>query len=330
MALIPEAWFEAADRRISAHILETPLTWDPKQGIYIKWENRQTTGSFKARGALNKVLSLAEWETSPGLVAASAGNHGQGVALAGGLVGAAVDIFVPRHTARTKIEAMKHLGASVRLIEGGYSEAERAGRVYAEETGKVFISPYNDGQVIAGQGTLALECLRQLVEMSATNVERTQPIACWIVPTGGAGLISGCGQVLSRRGPRPRLVGVQAAASPFAHSLLYRHSQQDVKDNPTLADGLSGAIEEDSLTIPLLQRYVDEVLLVSEPEIERAIAYAWRNYGERIEGSAATALAVVIENKVRERAALVVITGGNLDPEVHHAIVAAQTAEGQI
>ena len=327
--MIPDQWFEAAEERISAHVVETPLTWDAERGIYIKWENHQLTGSFKARGALNKVLSLVDWERSAGLVAASAGNHGQGVALAGRLVETSVEVFVPRRTGPSKVKAMQDLGASTHLVDGGYSEAEQAARAYASTMGKTFISPYNDGQVIAGQGTVALEILRQLGPMTGKNSSRPQEIACWIVPTGGAGLISGCGAVLSRCVPRPQLIGVQAEASPFAYNLFHRNTQQDVEDNPTLAEGLSGAIEADSVTIPMLQRYADDLVLVSEVEIERAIALAWRDYGERIEGSAATALAAIIENRVRSRPAVVVITGGNIEPDVQQAIVAAHHAEAR-
>ena len=328
--MIPDGWFEAAKQRISAHIVETPLTWDAGRGIYIKWENHQLTGSFKARGALNKVLSLADRERSAGLVAASAGNHGQGVALAGRLVETSVEVFIPSGTGLSKVKAMQDLGATVHRVNGGYSEAEQAARAHASAAGKTFISPYNDAQVIAGQATLALEILRQLGQMTATALSRPHAISCWIVPTGGAGLISGCGAVLSRGGQRPRLIGVQAEASPFAYGLFHHHTQEDTVDNPTLAEGLSGPIEADSVTIPMLQRYADDLLLVSEAEIERAIALAWRAYGERIEGSAATALAAVTENKARERPAVVIITGGNIEPDVQQAIVATHDAEARI
>ncbi len=320
--MIPSEWIEAARKRIAAHILETPLTWDAERGIYIKWENHQATGSFKARGALNKVLSLEGWERDAGLVAASAGNHGQGVALAGGLAGVPVEVFVPQRTAPTKIEAMRQLGAEVHVVEGGYVEAERAGRAHAAKTRKIFISPYNDAQVIAGQGTVALESVSQLEQMRRPAGAQAPSPRCWIVPTGGAGLISGCGAVLSRQSARPRLIGVQAAASPFAFSLFHQHTQEGIQDLPTLAEGLSGAIEDGSLTIPMLQHYVDDLITVSEEEIRRAIAFAWHVYGERIEGSAAAALAAIAESRIADRPALIVITGGNIEPDMHQAIVA--------
>ena len=252
--MIPYEWLEQAEVRISPHIQKTPLTIDHKRGLIIKWENHQVTGSFKPRGALNKVLSLEEWERAAGLVAASAGNHGQGVALAGRLTGAKVEVFVSEHAVPAKIKAMQELGAKITFVKGGYAQAESAGREYSRTQHKVFISPYNDGQVIAGQATIGLEILREFNE----------PVKNWIVPTGGGGLISGLGALLNKHAPRPRLIGVQAEASPFTYQLFHNHTQAGVQDLPTLADGLSGAVEEGSVTIPMIEEFVDDFLVVSE------------------------------------------------------------------
>ncbi len=319
--MIPPEWIELAEARIRPHIVETPLTWDAEHEIYVKWENHQVTGSFKARGALTKVLSLSEAEREAGIVAVSAGNHGQGVALAGRLVGAAVEVFVPEHAPPSKVEAMKRLGAEIRVVEGGYGAAESAGRAYALARHNTFVSPYNDVQVIAGQATLALECLRQLDRAAASGPAGPASPNCWIVPVGGAGLISGCGAVLSRRSSPTRLVGVQAAASAFAHSLFHRHTQEGIADDPTLAEGLSGEVEATSVTIPLMQKYLQDFVLVSEDEIADAIALAQHEYDEKIEGSGAAALAAVASGLVQVRPALVVITGGNIAPELHRSIV---------
>ncbi len=332
--MIPYEWFEQAEARIAPHIQKTPLKLDAKRGLLIKWENHQVTGSFKARGALNKVLTLAEWERATGLVAASAGNHGQGVALAGRLTGAAVEVFVPEHAVPAKVQAMRELGAKIFFVEGGYAQAELAGRDYAQAHRKVFISPYNDGQIIAGQGTIGLEILREL--SSAPNPPSFQKkegdgwrgvAANWIVPTGGGGLISALGVLLKNTESRPRLIAVQAEASPFTHSLFHRHTQDGVQDLPTLADGLSGAVEEGSVTIPMIEEFVDDFVLVSEEEIAQAIAFAWTVYHEKIEGSAGVGLAAVITGKIKERSSVVIITGGNIQPEVHNEIVARYAGE---
>ena len=316
--MIPHEWIEQAQDRIAAHIEKTPLTFDDNRGLYLKWENRQVTGSFKPRGAINKVLALEDWERRAGLVAASAGNHGQGVALAGRITKALVEVFVSEHAVPAKVQAMRELGATIHAVEGGYAEAEAAGRRYAEEHHRVFVSPYNDGQVIAGQGTLGLEVLRELAGRKAAN---------WIVPAGGGGLISAIGTLFSGMQDCPRLIGVQAEASPFTYNLYHHHTQDGLQDLPTLADGLSGPVEQGSVTIPIMERTVDDFLAVPENEIERAIAFAWYAYHEKIEGSAAVALAAALDNKVVERPSVIILTGGNIQPEVHARIIEKYAGE---
>ena len=310
--MIPIEWLFEAAERIAPHVLHTPLQYLPRNDIYLKLENHQVTGSFKTRGAINKVLTLQEWERKLGLVAASAGNHGQGVALAGNLVNAKATIFASEQAVPAKIEAMRALGAEVRLVRGGYGEAEEAGLAYAKENGVIWISPYNDGQVIAGQGTLGLEIGKDLPLQGATT---------WVVPAGGGGLVAGIGVAIQNLTPRPHLIAVQSEASSFLHSLYHKDTQADVVELDSLADGLAGPVEDGSLTIPLVKKYVDDFILVSEEEIYQAIAEAWQQYHERIEGSAAVALAAVLYGKVKKRPAVVVISGGNIQPEIHKKIV---------
>lgn len=305
--MIPGEWLDQAAERVRDHVVRTPLTYDAEWNLYLKWENHQTTGSFKLRGAINKILALTPYELERGLAAASAGNHGQGVALAARAVGARVTVFASDHAVPSKIAAMRALGADVRLVEGGYSEAEAAGLAYSRDSGATWVSPYNDGLVIAGQATLGLELIEELAG---------QPVGTWIVPVGGGGLIAGMGAALRRAAPRPRLIGVQSHASPFFHALFHAGSQTGVVEEESLADGLSGAVEDGSITIPLVRQTVDDLLLVSEDEIARAIALAWERYGERIEGSAAVGLAAALFGLVPQRPALVVLTGGNIQPEI--------------
>jgi threonine dehydratase len=320
--MIPYSWLEEADKRISTYIHETPLIYDSHLQVYIKWENHQQTGSFKARGALNKVLGLQEWECQVGLVAASAGNHGQGVALAGKIVRAPVTVFVSENAVPAKVQAMQSLGAKVQMVPGGYSQAEAAGKAYASDHHLTWISPYNDGQVIAGQATLGLEILRQEPSLSR---------ASWVVPVSGGGLISGIGAALKGQGdphtdvgPRPYLFGVQTVASAFFHAIFYHGSQEGIQELPSLADGLAGPVEDGSITIPIVKEFVDEILLVDEEQIVQAVAYAWDHHHERIEGSAAAALAAVLSGDIASRPAVVIISGGNIQPEVHSAIIQGQ------
>jgi threonine dehydratase len=310
--LIPDEWLTRAAERIAPHIHITPLSYDAQNDLYLKWENHQITGSFKIRGALNKILSLNDCERKPGLVTASAGNHGQGVAVAARLVGASVIVFASEHATPTKIKAMQALGADVRLVPGGYGEAEQAGLAYAAQHGAAWISPYNDGQIIAGQSTLGLEILGQYTDPR-------QPT--WVVPAGGGGLAAGIGAAIRLKTPgQAKLVAVSSDASPFLYGLYHTGSQAGITELPSLADGLSGPVEPGSVTIPLTQEYLDDFVLVTEDEIRQAIVYAWQHYTEIIEGSAATALAAALSGKITARPAIIVLTGGNIQPEVHTRI----------
>jgi threonine dehydratase len=310
--MIPSNWLEEAAQRIAPHIRRTPLTYIPQEDLYIKWENHQITGSFKVRGAFNKVLCLQEWERARGLVAASAGNHGQGVALAGKQLGAKVTIFASEHADPSKIQAMQALNAQVVLVPGGYGEAEKTGLEFAQSSQATWISPYNDGQVIAGQGTLGLEIDRELPAL---------PESTWVVPAGGGGLVSGIGAALENIHPRPQLAAVQSEASPFLYTLFHHNTQDGVVEQNSIADGLAGPVEAGSITIPLARQYLDDFVLVSEQEIARAVLYCWQQYSEKIEGSAAAALAAVLFNKVKQRPAVVIISGGNIQPELHAQLI---------
>lgn len=325
--MIPFEWISQADERIAPHIVRTPLTYDAARNIYFKWENRQRTGSFKARGALNKALSLEDWERERGIVTASAGNHGQGVALAGQLTGAPVVCFVSEHAVPVKVEAMRALGAEIVAVAGGYAEAEAAGKKFAQENHKTWISPYNDELVIAGQGTIGLETINQLAKLAASAGRIDNPT--YLVPVGGGGLIAGIGLALTPLPRRPRLIGVQPETAPFMYNLFYRGSQDGIPDLPSLADGLTGAVEADSITIPMVKRLVDEIVLVSEEEIARAVAFAFYEYGEIVEPSGAVTIAAALRRAERNEISLAVVSGGNVQPEVHARIAAEYAPEAR-
>jgi threonine dehydratase len=228
-----------------------------------------------------------------------------------------VEIFISEHAVPAKVEAMRVLGAIIHVVPGGYGEAEAAGKAYAEEQQKTWVSPYNDGQVIAGQGTVGLELSRELSHEKAT----------WLVSVGGGGLLSGIGASIREQAHRPRLIGVQSEASAFMHSLFYRNTQDGTPDLPSLADGLAGAVEHGSVTIPMIKQMADEIVLVSEDEIAYAMAFAWNVYGEKLEGAGAVGLAAVLSDKVKERPAVLIVSGGNVQPEVHAQIVSRFAGE---
>jgi threonine dehydratase len=314
--LIPYEWLLKARTRISTYITHTPLTHDKALDVYLKWENQQVTGSFKARGALNKVLTLQEWERKAGLVAASAGNHGLGLGLAGQITGAPIEVFVSESAARVKVNAMQEMGVIIHVVEGGYPEAESAGKDYAEKYEKTWISPYNDEQVIAGQGTIGLELQEDLAERAPAL----------LVPVSGGGLISGIG-ASKKQAQYPRLIGVQSESSAFMHSLFYRGTQENVPDLPSLADGLTGEVEPGSLTIPMVRECVDEMMLVSEDEIAGAMAYAWQAHGQKVEGSGAVGLAAAISGRITARPLVIIVSGGNVGEEIFGGILSGCTGK---
>lgn len=311
--MIPYVWIEEAAQRIKGLIASTPVIYDQTLDLYLKLENHQKTGSFKLRGASNKVLSLTDLELAGGVVTCSAGNHGQGVALASNSCGTHCTVFASEHAAQVKVDAMRKLGANVILVSGGYVDAEKAAIQYSSETKKTFVSPYNDAQVIAGQGTIALEIIEKFYKL--------ETVKSLLVPTGGGGLICGIGAVFEERNNRPRLIGVQSDASSFAYQLLLTGSQTGVVERDSIAEGLAGEIAHDSITIPLMKKYVDEIVLVSEMEIRAAIRYAWKTYREMIEGSAAVGLAARLAGKIQSHPALTIITGGNIQPELFKSII---------
>jgi threonine dehydratase len=308
--MIPIEWIYAAAERIKKKTVRTPLTYDEDLNIYLKWENKQVTGSFKIRGALNKVISLEKWEQEQGLVSASAGNHGQGVALSGRIVKAPVLIFASNQAVPTKVERMIQLGAEVRIVNGGYGLAEKTALDFAGNMNSTYISPYNDGQIIAGQGTIGLEVIQDLIDEQNYT---------WVIPVGGGGLISGIGAVIRHSHKTHRLVGVQSEASAFTYSLYHKDIQSDILDLPTLADGLSGPMQTGSITLPMIKNLVDDIITVTEDEIAQGIAFAWHKYHEIVEGSSATALAAILTGKIKSPV-IVIISGGNIQPEIHSHI----------
>lgn len=311
--MIPIEWLYEAQRRIKGYIKQTSLTYDDSLGVFIKWENLQTTGSFKIRGAANKILSLQDWERDNGIITCSAGNHGQGCAYISKKLNMSCEVFASNHAVQVKVDAMKNLGADVQLVDGDYFTAEKLAIRQAELTGKTFISPYNDVQVIAGQGTLGLELLEQSGQLSQ--------IKSILVPIGGGGLLSGIGVTLETVEHKPKLIGVQSEASSFMYSIYYKGTQTGVVELESLADGLSGEVDHQSVTIPLVDKYADEIRLVSEEDIKYAIRYAWQKHHQVIEGSGAVSLAAVLKQKPVVSPALVIITGGNIQPEIHREII---------
>lgn len=294
----------AAHARISRWARHTPLEPSPVLGrnIYLKLENLQRTGSFKLRGALNRTQSLSAAEQACGVVAASAGNHAQGVALGCALLGVSAVVVMPESTPRTKVLATQRYGAEVRRMGRTYDEAEAAARQIEREAGRVFISPYNDALVVAGQGTIALELLQDLPDLARV-----------IVPVGSGGLISGIAVALKTINPAIRLIGVTSRATPA----MYNHLKgAHLPQLPTIAEGLAGEVEAGAITLELA-RLTDDIVLVEESAIAQAIAWLVETHHLIAEGSGAVGIAAMLAGAlpVEDGPTAIIVTGGNLEAQ---------------
>jgi threonine dehydratase len=242
--MIPLEWLDQATERKKGKVYQTSVIHDQKLNLFLKLENLQKTGSFKFRGVLNRVMTLNVDERK-WIVTASAGNLGLGVAHAVEITGGHATVFVSDHAVPLKVEAIRRAGAEIREVRGGYGDAETEALAFAKEIGATWISPYNDCQVIAGQATAGIELIEQVSDIN---------LKCEIVPVGGGGLLAGISLAFQKAGKNARLVGVNPTESHFLYSLFTRGSQEGVEDNPTLADGLSGAIDPHSITLPILKQ----------------------------------------------------------------------------
>jgi threonine dehydratase len=295
--------FRRVRARIQPHIRSTPLVPSEVPGLFLKLENLQPTHSFKVRGAFARVSALPA-RGGRTLLTVSAGNHGQALARAAAAYGWPCTVVVPVSTPANKIEAIAGYGVDLRIEGANYDEAEEITLGLARDTEHyLFVSPYNDPAVILGQGSLAFEILEQMPQVS--NI---------LVPIGGGGLAAGVGAVLRRLRPSVRLTGVQAEVSAPVYHGLRAGRLVRVPDQPSVADGIAGNIDLESITFPLIQRYVHEVVLVSENEIRAAMKHLLQREKLVAEGAGAAPVAAVMAGKVQMQGpAAAVITGGNVD-----------------
>lgn len=298
----------AADR-IGPYIRETPLEPSPflsretGADVHLKLECVQVTGSFKARGALNKLLSLGAAGRARGVVAASTGNHGLAVAHALALLGIAGEIFLPASVSPAKLEGLRAQGARVRLVDEDPGVVETVARQDADRTGRIYVSPYNDPQVIGGQGTVGVELLRQLEELDAV-----------LVPVGGGGLVGGIGAWLKERAPSVRIVGCQPAACPILAASVKAGRLLELPSAPSLSDATVGLIEAGAITFPLCRTCVDDWLVVDEPAIRAALRLVLERQSVLIEGAAALPVAALLAARDRWHGARValVLSGSHI------------------
>ncbi|MDE7244329.1 MAG: threonine ammonia-lyase [Oscillospiraceae bacterium] len=279
--------------------------------LYLKTENLQNTGSFKLRGAYYKISQLTDEEKAKGILACSAGNHAQGVALAATKNGIKSIICMPDGAPISKVEATKRLGAEVRLVKGAYDDAYDYACKLQEETGATFIHPFDDELVIAGQGTIGLEILDQLPEVDAV-----------LVPVGGGGLISGVAFAIKSLQPHVKVYGVQAANAASMFESVKVHEQITLDKVATFADGIAVKHPGDH-TFALVNKYVDEIVTVSEDEIAAAILALIEKQKLIAEGAGAVSVAAAMFNKVdiQGKKTVCLVSGGNIDVNILNRVI---------
>ena len=301
----------------------TPLDPAPSIGktVYIKAENLQLTGAFKVRGAYNKIRSLSPEEAARGVIACSAGNHAQGIALSATKLGIRSVICMPAGAPISKVEATKAYGAEVVLVPGVYDDAAREAERLMEEHGYTFAHPFNDPLVIAGQGTIGLEILEQLPDVAQV-----------VVPIGGGGLISGVAFAIKQLKPSVRVIGVQAEGAPSMERSMHQGRPVQLDAVATIADGIAVKRPGD-LTFELCREYVDEIVTVREEEIASAILELMEHQKTVAEGAGAVSVAACMFRKVDITAGktVCVVSGGNIDvTTVSRVITKGLTKAGRL
>jgi len=311
------AEIEAARARIRDAIYCSPCPASETLGeltgtrCHVKLENLQMTGSFKERGALAKLSLLDPAERGRGVIAASAGNHGLAVAYHAQRLGIATTILMPEWAPLIKVTSCRRHGAEVVLAGQDYDEAYAEARRREAATGAVFVHPFDDPAVIAGQGTIGLELLEQVADLDAV-----------VVPVGGGGLIGGIALAVKTRAPRVEVIGVQAAALPAMRAALEGGGPTALDPAPTIADGIA-VRRVGALTYELVRRYVDEVVVADEGEIANAILLLLEIEKTVVEGAAATTLAAVLNKKVAlaGKRVVLVLSGGNIDVNIVSRVI---------
>ncbi len=307
---------EAAER-LRDYVVRTPLRYSQAfsgstgADVWFKLENLQDTGSFKLRGATNRLLTLSQQERAAGCVAASSGNHGAAVACAMQKLSTTGIVFVPEQTSPAKVDKIRAYGGDVRFFGHDGLDTEQHARDYAASHDMLYLSPYNDEEVVAGQGTCGAEITQQLPDVDTV-----------LIAVGGGGLIGGCGAVLRAHNPGVRIIGCQPAASPVMARSIEAGEILDLPSEPTLSDGTAGGIESGSVTFPLNQAVVDEFVTVSEAEIASAMRHYMEAEGQVIEGAAGVAVAALLKRRqdLAGEKVVVVICGANVSDETLAAV----------
>ncbi len=310
-----------AYERIRADIKRTPVEYseplsrETGANVHFKWECDQTTGSFKLRGALNKLRTLSPEDRAKGVVSASTGNHGLAISHASRLEGIGLKLFLPETVAEIKRKRIEAMGVDVEVRGASCDRSEAIAREFAARTGRVFVSPYNDWDIVCGAGTVGLELDADLARFDEV-----------LVPVGGGGLIAGIAAFLKAVRPGVRVVGVEPETSAFMAASLAAGRLVEIEERETIADAVAGGIEPGAITFPLCRDLVDGIAVVPERAIARALALVHERHDRMIEGAGALPLAALLHAPRRweGRTVVAIVSGGNIAPERFQKIIATR------
>ncbi len=297
---------EEAYRLISGELVATPLKETRHfskmigTSLYLKMENLQHTGSFKVRGATHRIMKLTSQEKSKGVVSASAGNHAQGVASISSRLGIESTIFMPESTPFVKVVSTKGFGANIVLVGKNYDEAYEEALKFCQKKGAIFIHPFEDDDIIAGQGTVALEILDKLSQFDRI-----------LIPIGGGGLMCGMAIALKEKNSKIEVIGVQTEAAPSMYNAFHQNKIEGTVLKPSIAEGITVKKASPKM-FEIIKKYVDDVVLVSEEEIARAILLLIERSKTVVEGAGAASMAAALKGHAKGKT-VVLLSGGNID-----------------
>jgi threonine dehydratase len=300
---------ESAHKKIGPHIRETELEYSSSLSramdgdVYLKLENRQHSGSFKYRGALNFILSLTDEQKSSGVITASTGNHAVACAMAMEKFGVMGTIYLPENASASKLDYLKKLDVELRFHGFDCVETETHARRIAEDRDQVYIPPYNHPDIISGQATIGVELKRQLEKIDAV-----------FIPVGGGGLASGVGGYLKEHNDKVTIIGCQPENSPVMYESIKRGHIIEMESKPTLSDATAGGIESSSLTFDMCRQYIDNFVLINEDEIKASMILMISGHQILIEGAAALTVAALLKNadRFKRKKVVLIISGGRI------------------
>lgn len=309
---------QLAKERITPYIRKTPLIRSDylstlcKGEVYLKLENQQITNSFKIRGAFNRLLTLTEDEIKKGIITASSGNHAQAIGVSSEKLNISAKILVPKNTPKIKLEKIKKYKVELVLFGEDYDETEMKALELVEKEKRTYVSGYNDKWIIAGQGTIVPEIYEEISQMDSI-----------FVPIGGGGLIAGIAIAMKAKDPKVKVIGIQTESCPTMFESINAGKIIDIEMFDSIADGVWGGIEKGSITFDIVKDFVDEILVVTEESIKKAVSILWKKEEILAEASGAFSIIPILNNpeNFKDKVVVCIISGGNIDKELFNEII---------